>query len=383
MKYKDYFTKPMILMLISVGILMAIILVYKIVGNLVLKKYMAANQSPIITVSTAKAAYQDWQPQIKASGSFTAVQGVNVTTEVNGLVKTIYFKHGDYLKQGDILLELNHEAELANLASLEAQAALARITYDRDKAQLDVQAVSKETVDMAFADLKSKNAQVLEQAANIDKKIIRAPFEGQAGISSIRLGQYLNPGDVIVPLQSLNPIYFNFYIPQQELIRLEKGQALSITTDSFPDLIFNGKITTINPIINSDSRNVQVETLIENPDHRLLPGMFGFVTVYAGKSQSLLTVPQSAISHNAYGDMVYIVTDSKKTKKGKPILKVAQTFVELGEIRGNQIAIVKGVKAGDEVVTAGQLKLKNNSLVEINNSVVPNDDANVEPKNEQ
>ncbi len=349
---------------------------------------MSGNTAPAVTVSTIEAKNDTWDPKMKASGSLRAIKGVNVTTEIAGLVRTIQFSPGANVKKDDLLVKLNDDAEVAQLNALKASADIANITYQRDKAQFEVHAVSKQTLDNDAATLKGALAQVEQQKAVVAKKIILAPFSGRLGISSVNPGQYLNPGDPIVTLQTLDPIYVDFYLPQQALKQIAKGQPVTITSDTYPGITFKGKITTINPIVDAATRNVQVEATVSNPKQILLPGMFATVEVSTGKPVQYLTLPQTAISFNPYGEIAYIVkeNDKQKDKKGnlikdkngKPVLIANQTFVKVGETRGDQIAVLSGIKPGDIVVTSGQLKLKNGSTVVINNSVVPSN--NPSPK---
>jgi membrane fusion protein (multidrug efflux system) len=239
-----------------------------------------------------------------------------------------------------------------------------------------VHAVSKQVVDTDEWNLKNLQAQVAQQAATVEKKTLRAPFAGKLGINNINPGQYLNVGDTVTTLQALDPIYADFYLPQQALATVEDGQSVAVITDTFPDKVFQGKVTTIQPAVDSTTRNVQVEATLANADFKLKPGMFVQVEVAVKARQSYITLPQSAISFNPYGDIVYLVKDSgKKDAKDQPILTVQQVFVTIGDTRGDQIAILKGIKAGDVVVTSGQLKLKNGSHIVVNNKIQPSNDA--------
>jgi membrane fusion protein (multidrug efflux system) len=261
---------------------------------------------------------------------------------------------------------LNIDADVAQLHALQATAELNKITYNRDKAQLAIKGVSKEVVDTDAATLKNMLALVDQQTATIAKKIIRAPFAGRLGISNVNPGQYINPGDSIVTLQQLDPIYVDFYVPQQSLSRLKVNQSVTLVSDTFPGKKFKGKITTINPIIDSSTRNVEIEATIENPEFELVPGAFVTATVDTGNAQRFLTLPQTAITFNPYGDVVYLV---QKSDKDKSVLTAQQSFVTEGDTRGEQVAITQGLKEGDEVVTTGQLKLKNGTEITIDNSV--------------
>jgi len=360
--------KRMKIMLISLAILFGGIFIYKVIGGLMLKHFMAT-RSHVVTVSTTVAHYEMWQPKRVASGSMRAIRGVNVTTELAGLVQTIYFTPGASVNKGDVLLQLNADNDIALQHSLEAQAELAKVTYNRDKAQFAVQGVSKQTVDTDAANLKNLTAQVAQQAAIVQKKTIVAPFTGRLGINLVNPGQYINRGDAIVMLQTLDPIYVDFYVPQQALSKLKVGISVNVTLDAFPDKIFTGKVTTINPGVDDTTRNVEVEATIANPKAELAPGMFVTVQAVTGASLKYITLPQSVVTFNPYGEIVFVVRKTGKDWKGKPTQIATQAFVKTGDTLGDKIAILSGLKDGDVVVTSGQLKLKNNSEVTIDNSV--------------
>ena len=373
--------RRMVVMLLLLVALFGLIFAFKGFKIYMMMRFMSS-QPHVVTISATKVDYSPWQPKLQATGSIRAIKGVDVTTEIAGMVRTIHFVPGSEIKQGDLLVELNTAADVAQLHSLEAAAELAKTIYARDKAQFAIHAVSKTTLDTDAANAKSQTAQVAQQVAIIAKKIIRAPFNGRLGISAVNPGQYVNPGDKVVTLQSLDPIYVDFYLPQQKLVQLAYGQAMTVTTDTYPGEIFKGKISTIDPKVDPATRNVAVEATIDNPKHELLPGMFGTVEIMTGAPQSYLTLPQTAISYNPYGDIVFIVKETGKDKKNKPILTVKQSFVVVGPTRGDQIAIISGLKKGDMVVTAGQIKLQNDTQVAINNSVVPSNNPSPHPVNE-
>ncbi|RDI42845.1 efflux RND transporter periplasmic adaptor subunit [Aquicella lusitana] len=373
--------KPMLIMLIVLGVLFGGIFLYKGVMSLLMKRFFASMENPVITVSTAKVAYSNWEPKLKAVGSMRATLGVNVTAQLGGMIQTIYFTPGATVTEGTLLVQQNADPNIAQLHALEANAELARITYERDKKQYKVKAVSKQQLDTDLQNLKSLRAQVAQQAAIVEQLTIKAPFGGRLGISKVNPGQYLNPGDTVVTLQRLDPIYADFYLPQQALARLKVGQKVNITVDAFPKKTFTGKITTINPLVQTDTRNVEVEATIANPKMELAPGMFSNVEIITDKSKPYLTVPQTAISFNPYGDIVYVVKE-KKDKDGKTVLTANQVFVTTGESRGDQIMVLKGIKEGDIIVTSGQLKLKNGSYIAINNSVQPANNPSPKVSNE-
>lgn len=372
-------TKRMVIMLAVVGLLFGGIFGYKAFTGIMMKKYMSAGGIPPVTVSTIHATNEAWQPQFKAVGSLRAVRGVDLASEISGLVRSVHFKSGDEVKAGQLLVQLNADPDIAQLHALEAEADLAEITYERDKKQIEAQAISQSTLDSASADLKSKQAQVTQQAAVVAKKSIRAPFAGRLGISSVNPGQYVNSGEKIVTLQSLDSIFIDFSLPQQELSLVSKGQTAVVIIDAYPGKTFTGKITAINPKVDPGSRNVQVEAVIANPGRELLPGMYATLEVLYGAAQHYLTLPRTAVTFNPYGETVYLVEEKGTDKAGKKTLTVRQTFVTLGPARGDQVAVLSGVKEGDQVVTSGQLKIKNNSVVIINNQVQPLNDAAPKP----
>lgn len=362
-------------MLISLAVLFGVIFLYKAVMGYIVSRYIAQQTSQKVTVSAAKAAYSDWQTRLQAIGTLKAINGVNVTTEIAGMVQITYFDGGESVEKGTLLVQLNADTEKAQLQALEASAELARITYERDKKQYKIRGVSKQTLDTDAANLKNLQAQVAAQAATVRKKTIKAPFSGRLGISLIDLGQYLNPGDQIASLQMLNPIYVDFYMPQQVISQVKLGDTVNVTSDTFPKKTFKGKITTINPDVETNSRNILLEATLDNPKLELLPGMFVNVETITGKPKSLLTVPQTAISYNPYGDLVYLIKKAGKDDQKKDQLNVKQIFVTLGDTRGDQVSVLSGLKEGDVIVTSGQVKLENDTPVVINNNVQISNDA--------
>lgn len=363
--------KPMLKMLILVGLLFGGIFGYKIIAGMMMGRYMAAMGVPPAYVSATEVKYYNWQPQLKAAGSLRAVLGVNVTTELAGMVRTVYFTPGAVVKKDDLLVQLDIDPDTAQLHTLQANAELATLTYQRDVAQFKIHAISQAILDSDAANLKSTRAQVAQQAAIIAQKTIRAPFSGRLGISAVNPGQYINPGDKVTMLQTLDPIYVDFYVPQQALATLKTGQPVTMTVDTFPQRKFKGTISTINPGLDANVRNVEVEATIPNPKFDLAPGMFAAVTVNIGTATPRLTIPLSAVSFNPYGEIVYVINETHKNKKSTAVLLARETFVVTGEKRGNHVAILRGLKAGDKIVTSGQLKLKNDSVVIINNAIAP------------
>lgn len=334
---------------------------------------------PPPTVSTTVAAYDEWQPQLEAVGSLRAVNGADLAFEVPGIVEELHFNSGDEVKAGDLLVKLRDDEDVNKLHSLQAVVDLAVITYQRGMKQLPSQTISQAAVDADKSELDAARANVAEQQALIDKKVIRAPFDGRLGIRAVDLGQYLAAGTTVVTLQSLDPIFVDFFLPQQALEQIRIGQPVSAEVDTYPGQTFAGEISAIEPKVDAASRNVRVRATIKNPDLKLLPGMYATVDIATGEPQRYVTLPQTAITFNAYGNTVYIVDKGEPGADGQPQLKVHQTFVKTGETRGDQIAVLDGVKEGETVVMAGQLKLRNGAAVTVNNSVLPSADPDPTP----
>ncbi|MEM5364693.1 efflux RND transporter periplasmic adaptor subunit [Paraburkholderia azotifigens] len=381
MTTKRPMAKRMIIMLICVGVLLGGLVGFNLFKAHMIRKFMASNAVPAATVTSAVARYQQWQPQLSAVGSLRAVRGVDVTTEVAGLVREIPFSSGQEVKAGQVLVRLNDDSDRAQLASLQAAAELAQTVYKRDKAQFDIQAIAKAQLDADAADLKSKRAQVDQQAALVDKKTIRAPFAGRVGITTVNPGQYINPGDAIVTLQAIDPIYADFYLPQQQLGQLQVGQSIVVDTNAYSGRTFDGKIRSINPRVDNTTRNVQIEASVDNRERKLLPGMYANVKIDAGNQERYLTLPQTAITYNPYGATVFVVKPGEhKDAQGKIMPIAQQVFVTPGPTRGDQVAILKGIVEGTQVVTSGQLKLKNGTPLVIDNRVQPADSPNPTPQ---
>jgi membrane fusion protein (multidrug efflux system) len=386
-------------MLIMIGGILVLVLILGGGFFLHIQKLIASAPKPYPqTVTATKVASQDWQPTLAAVGSVVPVRGVDVTTEIAGLVREIHFKSGQDVKKGDVLVELNADSDKAQLQALEAAAELSATVLKRDKAQFDAQAIAQAQVDADAADLKSKRALAAQQQAIIDKKTIRAPFSGKLGITTVNPGQYVNPGDKIVTLQTIDPIYVDFNLPQKQVGALQVGQVVNVTSDGFAGVTFPGKITAISPKVDTTTRNVVVEATFANPKRQLLPGMFANASVEVGEKKHYLTLPQTAITYNPYGSTVFVVMTADEAAAAAraaasgasaaapaqaasgPGLVVQQAFVTTGETRGDQVAILKGLKEGQQVVTSGQVKLKNGTSIVIDNSVVPANSANPTPQ---
>jgi membrane fusion protein (multidrug efflux system) len=376
-------TKRMLIMLGCVVLLVAALALGKF---LQIRQLIASSPKPgPQTVTAVKVESLEWQPQITSVGTLTAVRGVDLASEIAGLVREVKFKSGQDVQVGAVLVQLNADSDIAQLRSLEAAAELAATVLARDRAQLAAQGISQAQVDADVADLKGKQALVTQQAALVAKKTIRAPFAGRIGITTVNPGQYLNPGDKIVTLQTIDPIYVDFFVPQKQVAGLSVDQSLTLSNDAYPGVAFPGKISAINPKVDPATRNIQVEATVANPKRQMMPGMFANVSVDMGEKHRYLTLPQTAITYNPYGSTVFVLKpddskDAKKDEKGNPQLVAQQVFVTTGPTRGDQVAILKGLSEGQLVVTSGQLKLKNGTPVVVDNSVQPANNPNPTPQ---
>jgi membrane fusion protein, multidrug efflux system len=374
--------KPLVILVLAVAVVIGGIFGWQIFIGTMMKKGMAAAATAPQTVSTIVAQSSRWQAKTQSVGSLRAVRGADLAPQAAGVVDQINIESGTEVPAGTVLLKLKPNDDPAKLAQLEAQAALAEQTYKRDQEQFAAQAVSQATVDTDVAGLKSARAQVAAQQALMEEKIVRAPFGGRLGIRQVDIGQYLNAGTTVVTLQELDPILIDFYVPQQALSHLKAGQAVSATVDTYPGASFRGSVASVNSKVDPASRNVQVRASFRNADRRLLPGMYATVEIEGAEATDQVTVPQTAIVYNAYGNTVFVVEEMGKDDKGKPKSIARQRFVQLGGTRGDQVAVTSGIKAGDVVVTAGQIKLRNDSPVAVNNSVQPANEMNPAAPNE-
>ncbi|HVW22014.1 MAG TPA: efflux RND transporter periplasmic adaptor subunit [Opitutaceae bacterium] len=326
---------------------------------------------PPDTVSTARAAQSDWQPELSSVGTLNAVQGVMVSAQLDGNVAKIAFEAGAKVKAGDLLLQQDVAAETAQLRAAEAAADLAKVNLRRSRELLSSHTIAQSQFDTDNA----AYAQALAQADNIRaviaKKTIRAPFSGRLGVRLVNLGQTLKAGDAIVSLQSLDPIYADFYLPQQDLARVAKGQEVRLDGDGVPGGTAAGKVTAINPDVDSQTRNVRVEATVENPSEQMRPGMFVHVRLLLPDKQRVLAIPATAVLYAPYGNSVFVVSEGKDPMSGKPAKVIHQQFVRLGETRGDFVAVTEGLSPGDEVVSAGVFKLRSGEAVVIDNSKAP------------
>lgn len=339
----------------------------------------ASFQPPPTAVTTIVAQRETWPSTLDVIGTVAAIHGVTVSADLPGTVVNIYFESGTWVHEGDVLVELDTRQERAQLAEMEAQHDLAQTNYARTQQLVKEGVIARAEYDTVTAQQKVTEGQVGEIRATIARKTIRAPFSGILGIRQVNLGQYLAAGQAIVPLQSLNPIYVNFGVPQQTTAQLGIGRSLHITSDDLPGVTFTGSVTALDSVVNESTRNIQVQATLPNPQNKLRPGMFVQVALGLGASAQVIALPASAINYAPYGDSVFVVTDLKD-EKGNTYRGVRQQVVKLAGARGDQVGIVSGINPGDEVVTSGVFKLRNGAAVQIDNKVQP--DNNPRPKPE-
>jgi membrane fusion protein, multidrug efflux system len=370
--------KRMILMLgVTVVLLTALGFVkFKQVQSAV---HASAFQPPPEAVTSIVAQREQWPATMDIIGTVEAVHGVTVSADLPGTVARIAFESGQSVREGSVLVELDTRQERAQLASLEAQRDLAKVNFGRMQQLVNEGVISRAEYDQASSQQKATEANVAEIRATIERKTIRAPFSGVLGIRKVNLGQYLAAGTAVVPLQSLNPIYVNLGVPQQTAGQVRVGRNLRVTSEDLARQAFTGRVTAIDSVVDETTRNIQVQATLSNPEGKLRPGMFVQVEVVLGANRPVITLPASAISYAPYGDSVFIITDLKDPK-GQTYRGVRQQFVKVQGTRGDQVAVVSGVNAGDEVVTSGVFKLRNGAAVQVNNKVQPGNNPAPKPE---
>lgn len=383
-------TKRMILMLIAATVVFGGIFAVKWFGSKQMNTFFDNMPQPPASVSVAVAKAERWRDGAEAVGTFVAVNGADVTTEAGGIIREFLFEPGQRVKAGTVLVRLNTAKEEATLRALEAAAKLAVTQRDRWRELGAQKLVSQAEVEQRAADAATTLAQVEAQRALIAQKTIRAPFDGTLGIRKANLGQYIAPGSPIVNLQSMNPIFLDFTLPQQRMDQLVEGMIVQATVDSLPGRRFEGRITAIEPLIDAETRSFKVQATVLNDDNALRPGTFAKVGFDLGSEQAVVVIPQSAVSFNPYGNAVYVVREVPYGEKevgadGKPLkgMKqvVQQRFIKTGSTRGDLVAVTDGLKPGERVVTSGLLKLRNDAAVTINNKVQPTAESAPKPDN--
>jgi len=339
----------------------------------------AAYQPPPEAVTSVVVQKEQWAATTAVIGTMEAVHGVMVSADLPGSVARIAFESGQAVREGDILVELDTREEHAQLASLEAQRDLAKINYGRMQQLAKDGVISRMEYDQATAQQKQTEANVGEIRATIERKTIRAPFSGILGLRKVNLGQYLPAGSAVVQLQSLNPIYVDFGLPQQALGQVRVGRDLRVTSEDLVGKVFTGKVTALDSVVDQSTRNVQMQATLSNNEGKLRPGMFVQVEVTQGTNRSVITLPASAVSFAPYGDSVFVITELKDPK-GQTYRGVRQQFVKVDGSRGDQVAVVSGLNPGDEVVTSGVFKLRNGAAVQVNNKVQPGNNPAPKPE---
>lgn len=373
-------------MLKKMSLMLAVVLV--VVGSLGFVKYKQIEtsiqgfknfQPPPTAVTTVVARQENWPSSLNAIGTVVAVQGVTVSADLPGIVDRIAFDSGKSVHQGDVLVELDTRQERAQLAAAIAQRDLAKVNFERLQGLVKDGVIPQTDYDKAEAEQRSTEAKVIEIQATIARKTIRAPFSGTLGIRQVNLGQYLAAGTPVVPLQSLQPIYVNFGVPQEAARQVRNGSIVRITADDLPGRTFEGRVTAIDSVLDEKTRNVQVQATVANADSKLRPGMFVKADLSTGGAHPMITLPASAISYAPYGDSVFVVTDIKDPG-GHSYRGVRQQFVKVEGSRGDQVAIVSGLNPGDQVVSSGVFKLRNGAPVQVNNKVQPENSPAPKPE---
>src|SRR4051812_2676767 len=353
------------------GVIGLLVLLVGIKALQVRKMMSTPFTQPPTTVSSAPVKEEDWSPTLTAVGSISAVQGAVVSTELGGVVSKVSFQNGGEAKKGDLLISLDTSSEEAQLHTAEADLELAKANLDRARDLSTRKVISKSELDAAQGAYGQKKGVVDNMRSLIGKKGVRAPFDGQLGIRQVNVGQSIEARTPIVALTALDPVYVDFALPQQELGKLAEGYEVSVRTDAVPDHDFKGKLTAINSMVDSGTRNVSLQATLQNPDRKLRPGMFAKVEVVFPEKQKTIVIPGSAVSYAPYGDSVYVIEKKKDPKTGKETQTLRQQVVRIGQARGDFIAISAGLKAGETIVSTGVFKLRNGMAVTINNDLAP------------
>lgn len=370
---KPSVTKRMIVMLLLAGIVFGGVFGWKWFSGMMMNQYFDNMPTPEAAVSATEAVRDTWPREIRAVGSFKATNGVNLTTELGGIVRSLEFENGAYVQTGEVLARLDVDADRAQLVALQAARDLAESERDRLTRLREQRSVSESELDQAQSRYRQAAAEVEAQEARIEQKILRAPFDGHLGIRRVDLGEYIAPGTPIVPLRAIAPIFLNFSLPERHLPSIEVGAEVAARTDAWPNETFSGRVTSVEGSINDQTRSFLVQATFENADMRLRPGMFASVTIRWGQPREVLMLPQTAVSFNPYGNSVFVIQGESGD------LTVERRLVQAGERRGDMVEITGGLEAGDRVATSGLLKLQNGAPVKINNEVRPESDLDPHP----
>lgn len=392
---RQLFNRRMFWMLLGCLVVFGGIFGFKFFGLYMMNQAMDNMSLPPATVTASRVQQQRWQTRLNAVGSLRAVNGVNVTTQAQGKVKAIYFESGQSVEQGALLMELVAEPETAQIEVLEAERRLAEREFKRISALYKKGVATLRELDQAQSNIDQVLANLLVQRATIQERTITAPFSGRLGIRQVDLGQNVAPGDAVVSLQQLHPIFVDFSLSEQDFSRVDEGQDIELTAPAVPEVTFHGQITAIDPAIDPRNRTFLLQATLDNPVGRLRPGMFADVAVKVEKFRSVLVVPRTAISYAPYGNAVFIIRKQQgkakeetppRQMRGRPPvpqtdLVAVKRFVKTGEVRGDMIEIIEGVQAGEQVATSGLLKLRNEGGVIINNDNPPPEQLAPKPGN--
>lgn len=370
--------KRLLLVLVPTVLVLGAVFGMKWYGNKMMNEFVNAMPPPPVTISSAKVTPMVWENRLEAIGTLVAVNGVDLTTEVGGLVTAIHFDSGQRVERGQRLLTLDADTERAELERLKTLAELAEVTLRRRRQLFEMEAISKAEFDAAQAEAAAARAAVTAQAARLAQKELRAPFAGELGLRRVSLGQYLAPGTAIVTLQSVDPIELDFSLPEQQAAVVRPGLAVTASVDAWPDQRFSGEVIAVEPRVDPATRNFGLRARLANPEGRLKPGAFARVTLELPGQREVLALPRTAISYNSFGTSVYVVRPVAEPREGQPTLEVQRKFVRLGEARGDYVAILEGLEPGEEVATSGLLKLRNGQPVFINNELAP--DTSLDPR---
>ncbi len=346
------------------------------------REFMAGRTIPPKTVAAIDATTSTWQPSLDTTGELQAINRVQVSSEVAGMVNRIYFEPGERVEKGEILARLESSLEEAEMERLQAFEQLSQIQLNRIRPLVENKASPQAELDKAKAEHKQALASLDHQKSLLSKKIIKAPFSGELGLREVDPGQYLEPGTPLVTLQSLAPLYLNFSIPQKNLELVSSDREVVFTVDTWPDQEFRGAITAIDPQIQRGSRSLNIQATLANKERKLRPGMFGRVSMLLPEKERVVTIPETAIDYNPYGDVVFVLTPLDEEFKGAPVYKASRKFVVLGGARGSQVAVSQGLEPGEKVVIAGRHKLREGVKAVIDNSITPVNSANPQLKEE-
>lgn len=359
--------KRLLLVLLLLAVVLGGVFAFKLF-QLKMMQAQFAQPLPPSPIAATHARQEQWQPRLPAAGSLVAVNGTEVTTEIGGIVKAIHFESGQPVKAGTVLIELEDSVDRAALEGARAERRLAEIKLNRAMDLIKRSAISKSEFDETQANADAAQARVAEKAAKLAQKTIRAPFDGLIGIRQVNLGQYLAPGSRIVSLQALNPIYADYALPERHLPQLSVGQSVELKVAAYPGRVFTGTVSALASAVESGSRSLSVRATLDNGEALLRPGMFAEVATLQAESQNVITVPQTAVSFNTYGNFVYVIIQGEGTG-----LLVKRRQVTTGRVRAGQVEVTEGLSIGEQVVRAGLVKLRDGQAVVIDNSVVLDD----------